>query len=166
MHLPQPYNVPNNKLLNSLVDVKELKGIHIVSDAYTCPASSLDFSGKSDKQVAFNLHAEVDPSVAALAAGVPIGVGSGVKAGWSGKWYGKWRGRPEGSIPEGDDRWEDIYLPWGPLDSDGEDDTLDVVGDDDEYSDMKDVPDEVGDYGDVVSKTGTFGIDGNIYDEG
>ncbi|KZP33695.1 hypothetical protein FIBSPDRAFT_1000808 [Athelia psychrophila] len=80
MHLPQPYNVPNNKLLNSLVDVKELKGKHIVSDAYTCPASSLDLSGKSeslysslcplpsmisiagDKQVAFNLHAEVDPS--------------------------------------------------------------------------------------------------------
>ncbi|KZP33699.1 hypothetical protein FIBSPDRAFT_847647 [Athelia psychrophila] len=170
MHLPQLYQIPNNKLLNRLIDVKELQGKYIVSDAYTCPASSLYLSGKSDKQVTFNLHADVDPSVAALAAGVPIGMGSGIKAGWSAsnatgmhqsagnaksitgrytplftlkkrRWLANWRGRPEEVIPEGGDRWEDIYLPWGPLDEDGND-ALEGSGDDSEYSDIEDVPEE------------------------
>ncbi|KZP03300.1 hypothetical protein FIBSPDRAFT_845092 [Athelia psychrophila] len=165
MHLPQLYTIPNNKLLNRVLDVKELKGKYIVSDAYTCPASSLYLSGKSAEKVTFTLHADVPPSVAAI-AGVPIGLGGGVKAGWSAsnvtgmhqsagsvkstgrytplftlkkrKWYEQLRGRPIQPIPEGDDRWEDKDLPWGPLDSDGED-ALDGDGDDSEYSDIEDV---------------------------
>lgn len=38
-------------------------------------------------------------------------------------------------------RWENINLPWGPLDSDGEDD--DSGGDDGEFSDIEKVPGDV-----------------------
>lgn len=86
-----------------------------------------------DKQVTFNLHADVDPSIAALAAGVPVGGGGGVKTGWSAsnatgmhqsagsekslsgrytplftlrkrKWLANFRGCPEATFSEDDDR--------------------------------------------------------------
>ena len=151
MHLPQLWKIPNMKLLDKLVDVPEVKGKYIVSDAYTCPASSLYISGKSrslcsssspsviripfagSEEVTITLHAEVDPLVAGLAAGVPIGAGGGVKAGWSvsnatgihqcagstkssrgrntplftlkkRRWYAKWRGVPQAPIDPNQDK--------------------------------------------------------------
>ena len=48
MHRPQLWTIPNTKLLDRLNKVKELKGKYIVSDAYTCPASSLYLSHKGE----------------------------------------------------------------------------------------------------------------------
>ncbi|KZP07261.1 hypothetical protein FIBSPDRAFT_763194 [Athelia psychrophila] len=46
MHSPQLWMIPNNKLLNRLVDGKGLEGNYIVSEVYACPAVSLYLSHK------------------------------------------------------------------------------------------------------------------------
>lgn len=171
MHLPQLWKIPNMKLLDKLIDVPEVKGKYIVSDAYTCPASSLYISGKSHEEVTFKLHAETDPLVTGLVTGVPVGPGGEVKGGWSvsnatglhqcagsaksrtgrytplftlkkRRWYAKWRGVPQAPIDENEDKYEDIDVPWGPLDSDGED-ALDPGGEDSEYSDIERNPEDL-----------------------
>ncbi|KZP14090.1 hypothetical protein FIBSPDRAFT_1048977 [Athelia psychrophila] len=150
MHSPQLWTIPNNKLLNRLVDGNELEGKYIVSEVYACPAVSLYLSHKDDKQVTFKLHADVDPSIVALAAGAPIGLGGTVKGGWSAhnaggnhqcagsekdltgkytplfilkkrKWGGSYRGVPQKPISADDDKWDNLNnVPWGDLDSEGE----------------------------------------------
>ncbi|KAF7977601.1 hypothetical protein HWV62_3208 [Athelia sp. TMB] len=153
MHLPQLWQIPNMKLLDRLVDVPEVKGKYIVSDAYACPASSLYISGKSSEEVTITLHAEVDPIVAGVAAAVPVGGGGNVKGGCKGRytplftlkkrrWYAKWRGVPQAPIDPNEDKYEDIDVPWGPLDSDGED-ALDPGGEDEEYSDIEKMPEDL-----------------------
>ncbi|KZP12442.1 hypothetical protein FIBSPDRAFT_667810, partial [Athelia psychrophila] len=47
MYSPLLWMIPNNKLLDRLVDVEEVKGKFIVSEAYACPAVSLYLSHKS-----------------------------------------------------------------------------------------------------------------------
>ncbi|KZP06030.1 hypothetical protein FIBSPDRAFT_703082, partial [Athelia psychrophila] len=142
MHLPQLYQIPNNKLLNRVLDVKELRGKYIVSEVYTCPGPSLYLSGKSE-----SFYSPLCPSVSMMPFAGDEQI-TGVKAGWPAsnvtgmhqsacsvkstgrytplftlkrrKWYGQLHGRPIQPIREGDDRWEDKDLTWGPLDSDGE----------------------------------------------
>ena len=48
MHSPQLWQIPNVNVLNRLVDVAEVKGKHIVFEAYMCPAASLYLSNKSE----------------------------------------------------------------------------------------------------------------------
>ncbi|KAF7974793.1 hypothetical protein HWV62_11285 [Athelia sp. TMB] len=137
MHNPQLWMIPNNKLLDRLVNVQAVEGKYIVSEAYMCPAASLYLSNKSDKEFTLKLHGKVDAPVAALATGVPVGVGGYMK-------YQNRQGKLNHSLhPEEAQvvrglsrvdlvlflnvdhfaRWETLEdAPWGAMDSDDEDD--------------------------------------------
>ncbi|KAG8987595.1 hypothetical protein FRB94_002623 [Tulasnella sp. JGI-2019a] len=150
---PRILELPRNILLADLTKIPLLKDQYLVTQVVQCPAYAFYLSDKKGDQLSLALSANVPvPFAPGVGASADAGgswwsqSGSGVlkQGGQKGgtdeftplftlkmirKPFISFRRDSPPPIREGDDLWRNADEPWGPLDSDGEDDEI-VIDDD------------------------------------
>ncbi|KIJ67358.1 hypothetical protein HYDPIDRAFT_180293 [Hydnomerulius pinastri MD-312] len=151
MHSPRQKYIPPKVILEHLYKVPNLKDKYLVTSVFVCPAFSMYLSNKSGEKLSLALMAAAPVAAAAgITAGGEIGFGwwTDVQSTMFRKACDKdgeyrftplyalkrrreglprlFRDKLEAEL-EGDKLWDDALPPWDPLDSDGEEDPIDVV---------------------------------------